>query len=213
MRAGAPFRLAPFGIRPVVAGKIAAGRVRPARHYGSVDVFLEAIDRAAPGEILVIDNGGRPDEGCIGDLTVLEARAGGLGGVVVWGSHRDTAELVRIGFPVFSYGTCPAGPARLDPRDADALTLARFGSFTVGSSDFVFADEDGAAFVTEADVERVVDLAHAIWRTERRQAERVASGDPLRAQFRFAEFLSKRSADPSTTFRQHLRSIGGAIEE
>jgi regulator of RNase E activity RraA len=25
------------------------------------------------------------DEGCIGDLTVLEAKASGLGGIIVWG--------------------------------------------------------------------------------------------------------------------------------
>jgi len=44
-----------------------AGRVLPVRHYGSVDVFLEAMGMAQPGDILVIDKGGRMDEGCIGD--------------------------------------------------------------------------------------------------------------------------------------------------
>ena len=45
----------------------------PARHYGSVDVFLEALSSAGPGDVLVIDNGGRTDEACIGDLVALEA--------------------------------------------------------------------------------------------------------------------------------------------
>ena len=30
------------------------------------------MEMAAPGDILVIDNGGRADEGCVGDLTVAE---------------------------------------------------------------------------------------------------------------------------------------------
>jgi 4-hydroxy-4-methyl-2-oxoglutarate aldolase len=119
------------------------------RHYGSVDVFLEAMASARPGDVLVIDNAGRLDEGCIGDLTALEAEASGLSGMVVWGAHRDTADLRQIGLPVFSYGVCPAGPRRLDTPDPDALTSASFGDF-VG---------------------------------------------------------------PSYTFRQHLRAIGGAIEE
>ncbi|HZM21166.1 MAG TPA: hypothetical protein VFC02_05450 [Anaerolineales bacterium] len=51
------------------------GRVLPARHYGSVDIFLETMGNSQPGDILVIDNGGRLDEGCIGDLTTLEAKA------------------------------------------------------------------------------------------------------------------------------------------
>ena len=63
----------------------------------------------------MIDNGGRQDEGCIGDLMVLEMQAYQLAGVVIWGLHRDTVELTDIGFPVYSYGVFPSGPLRLDP--------------------------------------------------------------------------------------------------
>jgi hypothetical protein len=38
-----------------------AGRVRPARHYGSVDIFLEALESAVAGDVLVVDNGARQD--------------------------------------------------------------------------------------------------------------------------------------------------------
>lgn len=86
-----PLSIAPPGIRSVSAGSRLSGRVLPARHYGSVDVFLEAMGHARPGDVLVIDNGGRRDEGCIGDLTALEAQASGLSGIVVWGTHRDAA--------------------------------------------------------------------------------------------------------------------------
>ncbi len=74
----------------MVPGSRIAGRVLPARHYGSVDIFLEAMETAGKGDVLVIDNHGRRDEACIGDLTVLEAQAAGLSGIVVWGFHRDT---------------------------------------------------------------------------------------------------------------------------
>src|SRR5882762_8310920 len=61
------------GLTPVLQGCMVAGRVLPVRHAGSVDVFFEALHAAAPGQVLVIDNAGRLDEGCIGDLTALEA--------------------------------------------------------------------------------------------------------------------------------------------
>jgi 4-hydroxy-4-methyl-2-oxoglutarate aldolase len=206
-------RVAPSGIYPLITNTHIAGRVLPVKHYGSVDVFLEAMGTAQNGDILVIDNGGRMDEGCIGDLTALEAQACGLGGIVVWGCHRDTAELLHIGFPIFSYGTCPAGPQRLDPRDPEALTTALFGNFNVSKEDIIFADADGVLFTQSRQVEELISTAHSIWQTERHQAEQIRAGRKLRDQLRFDEYLNKRSTDPSYTFRRHLREIGGAIEE
>jgi 4-hydroxy-4-methyl-2-oxoglutarate aldolase len=213
VRLGVPLRVAPPGIVPIVTGQRIAGRVLPARHYGSVDVFLEAFTQAAPGDVLVVDNGGRLDEACVGDLAVLEARAAGLSGVVIWGLHRDHPELVEIGLPVSSYGRNPAGPVRLDPQEPDALLSAHFGPHVVTASDTIFGDDDGVLFVPAADTERVLNVARQIWQVEREQADRIQSGDTLRQQTTFEDYLATRAADRSYTFRKHLRRIGGAIEE
>jgi len=213
VRLGISSRAAPFGIRPTIQGTQIAGRVLPVRHYGSVDVFLEGMSLATEGDILVIDNDGKNDEGCIGDLTVLEARASGLIGVVLWGSHRDTKELERIGFPVFSYGSFPFGPRKLRFRPENIFVSARFGDFEVNSEDVVFADDDGVLFLPLKDVEKVMTAALQIWEVERAQAEELKKGRKLTEQLYFQEYLTRRSVDPSFTFRQHLRSIGRAIEE
>ena len=206
-------RLAPAEIRPVVAGFRVAGRVLPARHRGSVDVFLEAMKESKHGDVLVVDNEGRTDEACIGDLTVLEARASGLSGLVVWGCHRDTNDLVKIRFPVFSYGSNPAGPTRLDKRESLDLLSAKWDGFIVDKSDVVFADDDGVVFVSANRVEDVFKVAESIWKAERQQAEKIRSGEKLSDQLDFEGYLAKRESDPSYTFRKHLRERGGAIEE
>jgi regulator of RNase E activity RraA len=189
------------------------GRVLPARHRGSVDVFLEAMNAATPGDVLVIDNDGRVDEGCIGDLTALEARAGKLTGLVVRGLHRDNSELVRLGFPVLSYGTCPSGPRRLDQRGPLDLSSTQWDGFTADKSDAVFADDDGVLFVQWNRLEDVLKVAKSISRVEREQAEKIKTGEKLSQQLGFDEYLAKRKTDSSYTFRKHLRERGGAIEE
>ncbi len=208
-----PLRVAPPGIRPVVPGTRTAGQVLPARHRGSVDVFLEAMKRAQPGDVLVVDNERRADESCVGDLTVLEARAWGLSGLVVRGYHRDTDELMQIGFPVFSYGQYPAGPRRIDQRGPLDLSSAQWDGFVVDDNDVVFADSDGVHFVPSAQAEDVLEAAESIWKVERRQAETIRSGKKLSEQLDFDGYLAKRRADPSYTFRRHLRERGAAIEE
>ena len=206
-----PVRCAPAGLKPSRPCST-AGPVRPVRHYGSVDVFFEAIERSRPGEILVIDNEGRCDEGCIGDLTALEARSAGVCGILCWGSIRDSEQLQSIGLPIFAYGTIPCGPTSTRPRSIDALVSARFGNIVVDDKDVVFADSDGAIFVTANEVDRVMAAGQIIWTTEREQARRADEGTSLREQFLFQEFLKHREVFPDHTFREHLRKHGLAIE-
>jgi regulator of RNase E activity RraA len=212
MRLGIPVRQAPANVRSVWGGTHIVGRVQPARHYGSVDVFLEALEHAEPGDVLVVDNAGRDDEACVGDLITLEVRHAGLCGIVIWGRHRDTSELRTIRQPVFSQGSLPAGPQRLVAQGPDALTSARFGDHIVTGEDFVLADDDGVLFLPLARAADIAKLASTIRDTERHQAARMNLGDSLRDQVRFSEYLAARCQD-GTTFRQHLRTIGGAIEE
>jgi regulator of RNase E activity RraA len=213
VRRAIPVRHAPLGVRRLEAGEPLAGPALPATHAGSVDVFLEAID-AAPrtGGILVIDDAGRTDEACIGDLVVGEAKGAGIAAIVVWGAHRDSAELARIGLPVWSLGAVPVGPRLAREASADRLRRARLGEFVVTDEDVVIADDDGVVVVAATEAEAVLADALAIQRTERRQADALGEGRSLRDQLRFREYLERRATEPTLDFRKFLAEIGGAVE-
>ena len=210
LRVGVPVRCGPAGMRPLLPGTAFAGPAAPALHLGSVDRLLEAIDGAAPGQVLVVDNDGRLDEACLGDLVVLEAAGAGIAGVIVWGLHRDTADLTRIALPLVSLGALPTGPlphhGRPERRDV------RVGEWPVAEGDRVIGDDDGVVLVPAADAEAVLAAARGIRDAERAQAQRIAGGTSLRAQLRFGDYLARRRWEPDWTFRRHLREVGGEIE-
>jgi 4-hydroxy-4-methyl-2-oxoglutarate aldolase len=208
-----PLRLAPFGIHPIVPGWKIAGSAVGVKHFGSVDVFIERIHSAKSGDILVIDNEGRTDEGCIGDLTVLEMLSAKMGGVVLWGVHRDTTEIKRIDLPVFSFGAYPLGPVRNVAEIDDEDRIVRFGDERITGDDYVFADEDGVTFVHQQYLKVVLDTAAELSEKERKQADQIKQGKNLYQQFGFDKYLDLRKSDPRLSFRAYLKKIGGAIEE
>jgi 4-hydroxy-4-methyl-2-oxoglutarate aldolase len=83
----------------------------------------------------------------------------------------------------------------------------------VTPDDIVFADADGVLFAPAQGVDEILSTADSIWQKERGQAQEIESGRKLREQLQFDEYLARRSVDATYTFRQHLRILGGAIEE
>lgn len=211
VRLGVPLRVGPASLRPIAAHAPIAGPAMPVTHAGSVDVFLEAIDDAPPGAVLVVDNGGRDDEACVGDLVTLEAREAGLAAMIIWGRHRDTAQLVEIGLPVHSRGALPPGPRRVPPAGRSMRT-AWLDGVEVTADDVVAADDDGVLLIAGADWPRVAEAAHAIQQTELAQAERMRAGASLRTQLDFAGYRARQAAEPDLSLRRYLAERGGAIE-
>jgi 4-hydroxy-4-methyl-2-oxoglutarate aldolase len=204
--------LPPPGLRSNRPGSMVIGPAAPVRHFGSVDVILERIHAAPHGTILVVDNKGRLDEGCVGDLVAAEAKACGLSGVVIFGAHRDSAAINVLGVPLWSLGPFPFGPRDACERTPDYLDYAELGSVKVTAEHVVAADDDGVVVFESARADQIVALARAIRDKEVRQSQLVADGRTLREQLKLDDYLRDLAVDPALTFREHLSAIGGAIE-
>jgi 4-hydroxy-4-methyl-2-oxoglutarate aldolase len=88
---------------PALTKRLIASRNTEGWHEDEFAV-PDFIDVAEPGDVLVIDIGGRMDAGPWGSNVTAMAKVKGLGGTVVDGVCRDTNEIVAIGYPVFSRG-------------------------------------------------------------------------------------------------------------
>ena len=79
--------------------------------------------------------------------------------------------------------------------------------------DLVLGDDDGVLFLPSPQAEEIFTLAETISETERHQAEQIRAGVSLRSQVQFRAYLAKRENTPSLSFREHLRTVDGAVEE
>jgi regulator of RNase E activity RraA len=133
---------------------------------------------ARPGDVLVID--GKADRTCalMGSIMLNACRKLGLAGVVLDASHRDTEELLELGFPVWSVGANPNGPTKNVPGRIGWPVSC--GGVTVQPGDLVIADGDGVVVVERAKVAGLLPLAAKKEAEERKRIAEITGGGELR---------------------------------
>ena len=159
------YRLGPADQAPV--------RVGPPRHLGTT-----AIDIAAPGEVIVVEQRTGIDAGSWGGILTLGAKVKGIAGVVVDGPVRDIDEARSYEFPVFCR-SLTGKTARGRVAEIECNGPVTIGSVKVGPGDYVIADASGVAFIPAAQVEEVLDTAEAIAGREAAMAKALLSGKPI----------------------------------
>eukprot|EP00927_Polykrikos_kofoidii_P071060 TRINITY_DN67395_c0_g1_i1.p1 TRINITY_DN67395_c0_g1~~TRINITY_DN67395_c0_g1_i1.p1 ORF type:complete len:330 (+),score=24.36 TRINITY_DN67395_c0_g1_i1:121-1110(+) len=116
-----------------------------------------AFELCGPNEVLVMSSVG-PWESVGGDIKFLRLKQRQVGGLVTDGSVRDTDELLRYGFPVFSHSTtAKQGPAVMVPWTVN--DVINCGSVAVRPGDAIVGDQDGVVVVPHCEVESVIRIA------------------------------------------------------
>ena len=145
---------------PVSEADWPAASTKEERSAEAFGLMFRALDDLRPGEVYVC-SGASPTYALWGGL--MSARAGKLGaaGAVVDGYHRDTREILALGFPVFSEGAY-AQDQRTRGRVVDFRVPIEFiNGCHVDPGDIVFGDVDGVVVIPRGAVEEVVRLALA----------------------------------------------------
>jgi regulator of RNase E activity RraA len=129
--------------------------------------MLDAIDAAPPGSVyvMVVENGG--DFAGIGGLMATAMKYRGFAGAVIDGGVRDTPQIRKLQFPVFSRGVVPSTTIN-HYRFAGVNVPVTCAGVRVNAGDIITADEDGVAVVPKARAEEVLKKAQDLDDTEHR---------------------------------------------
>jgi len=176
-------------LRPVIPGKKIAGpavtlkyapeRLTPAKSFQE-KARAKLADRDAyaltePGDVIVIDGGGRGDVSAMGGLSTLMAKKYGLAGSIVDCGVRDIQDIRGLDYPVWSRGITPiTGKFRFEALEINGPVVCC--GITVHPGDLVVADETGVIIVPQKDIQEVVRLAVEALKKESQLIEAIEGG-------------------------------------
>ena len=148
-----------LGIRPVAGPAKLFGLAFTIR-FAPIDraapgTVGDYIDRLAPGTVPVLDNGGRLDCTVWGGILSRLAAHKGLGGTVIHGVCRDTAEADEVRYPLYANGRfMRTGKDRVQVEAyEEPVTL---GDLRVAHGDLMVGDGDGIVVVPQARMQEVL---------------------------------------------------------
>lgn len=166
----------------------AAGLTKSKQHLG-----INAIDAASPGDIIVIDNAGRRDVSCWGEILTVGALMKSIAGVVIDGAFRDLDVIKTLSFPVFARGVVPV-TARGRVMQESFNVLIQCGGVQVRPGDIIIGDDNGVVVVPHEMAEEVLKIAIELHEKERMIVEELRRGIPISEvdkKFRYEEMLKR----------------------
>jgi len=151
----------------VIPGSRACGPARTVRCAQGDNLMVHAVmDRAQPGDVLVLTMPRPEPVALLGELLATQARARGVAALLVDAAVRDVEELRSLGLPVWARWVRVRGADKAEAGTIDEPV--EVGGATISPGDLVVLDADGAAVVTGEQEERVLHAAR-----ERAERERV----------------------------------------
>ena len=163
------------GIKPLAPGVRILGPAFTVICHPQDNLMLhKALQLAQPGDVLVASTGGHFHAGYWGGLMATSAMAKGIAGLAIDGCVRDSAEMVQMGFPVFSRGTCIRGTTKGVLGKINHPLL--FGEVVVHPGDLVLGDDDGMVVIPQAEIEKVLEAAKRRVEAEKVKSEKLRKG-------------------------------------
>jgi len=159
-------------MRPLAATKFVGPAVtvmlKKEEHHEGAKVeqgMLDAIDEAPAGSVYVMVLEDGLDYAGIGGLMSTAMKARGFAGAVIDASVRDTPQIAKIQFPVFSRGVAPSSTVN-HYRFAGKNVPVKCAGVEVRAGDIITADMDGVVVVPIEKAAEILKKAQQLDDTE-----------------------------------------------
>lgn len=156
--------------RAVTVKITAAGMTKSKKH-----MCITSVAESEPGDVIVIDNGGRLDTNCWGGILTAGAKLAGVSGVVIDGACRDVEEYDMNDFPVFARGRVVA-TARGRLIEEGTNIMIQFQGVQVRPGDIVVADHSGVVFIPIEIADETIAKAEQLMEKEEAMIADMRSG-------------------------------------
>jgi len=168
----------PARLRPVFPEARLAGPALPVLVPVGDNLWIHrALYQAEPGAVLVVAATAADEFGYWGEILSEAALARRLGGLVIDGGVRDTVELRRVGFPVFSAAVCIKGTLK-DAAGPGAIGRpVSLGGVRVAPGDLIVGDADGVVCLPADRVDEVLAASQARLDKEADVIKRLRAGE------------------------------------
>lgn len=163
------------GIKPIdptcrLAGPAFTVDCRPADNL----MLHYAVQKARPGDVLVVDAKGFMEAGPWGDVLTIQAMKLGIAGLLINGCVRDANLIIALGFPVFCRGLSIKGTAKQQAGHVNVPVA--IGDVLIHPGDIIVGDRDGVAVVPHAEVASTIASALAREDKEAQQRQAIEAG-------------------------------------
>jgi regulator of RNase E activity RraA len=140
-----------------------------------VHLITPVVEQIDTDDRVLVIAGGIEGISCWGDILANASARKQVRGTVIDGFSRDIEGSESIGYPVFGRGVTMIS-ARNRVVQIDSAVTINIAGVKVSEDDYVIADQCGTVFVTQAYIEKVVDLGERISRRQDGMVEAVRSG-------------------------------------
>lgn len=170
------------GLKPSIPGVKIFGKAKTLklRHLKKGEKFegiydaLYSYNTIIPNDVIIVENEAS-EFAYFGELNANLAIRAGASAAIIDGVTRDTAEVQKLGFPVFSKGSNCKDVRKRATIESYNKTI-KISGIKVSPNDLIFGDNEGVIVIPKKHEKRVLEKAFNVIDTEKRILVDIANG-------------------------------------